>query len=95
MNKYELTIVLDGKTTPAKKKVAQEWVEKLIKIAKGKIVKLDEWGVRDLACRIGKSATGLYLHYTLELESGSVKGIATKLNQEGVVLRHLLIWQGV
>ncbi len=95
MNKYELTLVLDGKTTPAKKKAVQKLIEELIKIAKGKIVKLDEWGVKDLAYRIGKSATGLYLHYILELESGQVKGIATKLSQEGVVLRHLLVWQGV
>jgi len=95
MNKYELTVVLDGKTTPAKKKTFQELLEKLVKIGKGKVVKLDEWGVKNLAYKIGKSATGLYLHYTLELESESVKGIATKLNQEGIVLRHLLIWQGV
>ena len=69
MNKYELTVVLDGKTTPAKKKTFQELLEKLIKNAKGKIVKLDEWGVKNLAYKIGKSATGLYLHYILELES--------------------------
>ena len=91
MNKYELTVVLDGKTTPAKKKTFQELLEKLVKIAKGKIVRLDEWGVKDLAYKIGKTATGLYLHYILELESESVKGIATKLGQEGVVIRHLLI----
>ncbi|MDP3994756.1 MAG: 30S ribosomal protein S6 [bacterium] len=91
MNKYELTVILDGKTTPAKKKTFQELLEKLIKITKGKIVKLDEWGVRDLAYNINKSATGLYLHYNLELESGEVKGLETKLGQEDLVLRHLLI----
>lgn len=95
MQKYELTIVLDGKTTSAKKKTFQELLEKLVKIGKGKIVKLDEWGVKNLAYKIGKSATGLYMHYILELESGQVKGIASKLDQESIVLRHLLIWQGV
>ncbi|MFH1863329.1 MAG: 30S ribosomal protein S6 [bacterium] len=95
MNKYELTVVLDGKTTPAKKKSFQELLEKLVKIGKGKVVKLGEWGVRDLAYKIGKSATGLYLHYVLELEGGQVKGISTKLSQEGVVIRHLLVWQEV
>ena len=91
MNKYELTVVLDGKTAPAKKKALQELLEKLVKMGKGKVVNLDEWGVKDLAYNIGKSTTGLYLHYVLELESGSVKGISTKLVQEGVVIRHLLI----
>ena len=91
MNKYELTVVLDGKTTPAKKKSFQELLEKLVKIGKGKVVKLDEWGVKNLAYKIGKSATGLYLHYILELESGQVKAIATKLGQEGAVIRHLLV----
>lgn len=97
MNKYELTVVLDGKTTPAKKKAFQELLEKLVKIGKGSVLKLDEWGVKDLAypfggkSKMGKSTSGLYLHYVLELESKSVKGISTKLGQEGVVIRHLLI----
>jgi len=91
MQKYELTVVLDGKTIPAKKKAFQELLEKLVKIGKGNVLKLDEWGVKDLAYNIGKFTSGLYLHYVLELESGSVKGISTKLVQEGVVIRHLLI----
>ena len=37
MKDYELTIVLPGKFTPAKKKAVQERIEKLIKTFKGSV----------------------------------------------------------
>ena len=37
--KYELTIVLAEKATPAKKKAVEETIEKLVKVSKGSIVK--------------------------------------------------------
>ena len=91
MQKYELTVVLDGKVTSGKKKKIAETIEKIVTITKGKLGKLEDWGVKDLAFMIGKFSTGLYLHYPLELEELSVSGISAKLNQEGDILRYLLI----
>lgn len=85
MEKYELTLVLDGKATPAKKKKVVEAVEKVVGIVKGKLEKMEDWGV------VG---TGLYLHFPLELETSSVKTISTKINQESEILKYLLIRKG-
>jgi small subunit ribosomal protein S6 len=60
MRNYELTIVLDGKATSAKKKSMAGKIEKLVKDLKGKIVKNDDWGKKDLAYKLGKSDTGVY-----------------------------------
>jgi len=93
--KYELTVVLDGKATAAKKKKITEFIQKAVSLSKGKIEKTDEWGVLDLAYKIGKSGTGVFLHFLLELERSVVKNLTAKLGQEDEIIRHLIVWRGV
>ena len=91
MDKYELTIVLDGKTSPAKKKKITETVEKLVAVSKGKLGKVEDWGEKELAYKIGKSASGIFLHFPLELKAKDVKNISTKLYQERDIIRQLIV----
>lgn len=91
MQSYELTVVISGKATPVKKKQAQEIVEKLVSINKGKIVKVDDWGEIGLAYKIAKNESGNFLHFHLELNPETVGGIDNKLRLEEDVLRFLLI----
>ncbi len=91
MNTYELTLVLDGKTGAAKKKKALENLEKILKIFKGAIKESKEWGVKELAYKIGKSETGLYLFFELELEPSAVKQLNEKLRVDADIIRFLLV----
>jgi ribosomal protein S6 len=91
MNTYELTLVLDGKSAAAKKKKVTESLEKVLKILKGEVKASKDWGVKDLAYKIGKSDTGLYLHFELDLEPNSVKGLTDKLKNDSDIIRHLLV----
>ena len=91
MNKYELTIVISGKSTPAKKKSVGGMIEKLLNTFKGKVEKFDDWGERELAFPIKKNDSGMFLHYIVELEGNSAKSIVQKLNLEEEVLRYLLV----
>ncbi len=91
MNKYELTIVLDGKTGAAKKKKVIETLEKILTVFKGSIKESKEWGVKDLAYKIGKSETGLYLFFELELDPATVKQLNEKLRVDSDIIRYLLI----
>jgi small subunit ribosomal protein S6 len=91
MNKYELTLVLDGKAGAAKKKKVAETLEKLLKIFKGVIKDAKEWGVKELAYKIGKSETGLFLYYEIELDAASVKALNEKLRTDPDLIRYLLI----
>lgn len=88
---YELTLVVDGKTGAAKKKKVVEVLEKTLKIFKGTIKDSKEWGVKELAYKIGKSQTGLYLFFDLELEPTSVKALNDKLRTDEDVLRFLIV----
>jgi len=89
--KYELTIVLVGKITPAKKKAAKELIEKLVKVTKGKVIKSNDWGEKELASTINAESSGNLIHFELELEPESIADLATKLNLEESIARHLLV----
>lgn len=91
MQKYELTLVLDGKGGAAKKKKAEEALEKVIKIFKGAVKTSKEWGVKELAYKLGKSDTGHYLFFELELDPKGVKALNDKLRTDSDILRYLLI----
>ena len=91
MNKYELTLVLDGKAGAPKKKKIIETLEKVLALFKGKITESKDWGVKDLAYKIGKSITGLYLFFELELDPSAVKALNDKLRTDPDLIRFLLI----
>ena len=91
MNKYELTVVLDGKAGAATKKRVTETLEKVLGIFKGVIKESKEWGVKDLAYKIGKSTTGLYLFFELEGDPKVTKSLHDKLRTDPDIIRFLLI----
>jgi small subunit ribosomal protein S6 len=91
MSKYELTLILDPKATLAKKKKVQGIVEKIADQMKGKIIKSDDWGVKDFAYDINKKSSGAYLFFELELDSSSAKSLNEKLRLENEILRYLFV----
>lgn len=91
MNKYELTIILEGKTTSAKKKAVLETLEKTIKLLEGSVSKAEDWGVKELFHEIKKQKEGLYLHLPVELPAKAVKSLEIKLKAEENILRYLIV----
>lgn len=91
MRDYELTIVLGGEASAAKKKSAIEKIEKLVSTLKGKVRKMDEWGKIDLAYPIQKKKSGIFLYFELDLGSSEAKGIPGKLKLESDIIRYLLV----
>ncbi len=91
MNNYELTIVLPGEVSSAKKKAVQERIEKTIKTNDGKVKKTDEWGKIDLSYRIKNEKIGLFIHFDLEIGSKEVKVLRESLRLDNDIIRYLLI----
>lgn len=91
MNKYELTLVVDGKAGAAKKKKVTEILEKMLSLYKGKILSTKDWGVKELAYKIDKSLTGLYTYFEIELDGKGVKALNDKLRVDTDLIRYLLI----
>lgn len=91
MNKYELTLVLDGKAGASTRKKIGETISQITKLFKGAIKEEKEWGVKNLAYKIGKSETGFYLFYELELDGKGSNALNDKLRTDGEILRYLLV----
>jgi len=91
MQKYELTLVLDGKATPAKKKSVRAALEKTISTLKGKVGTVEDWGEKPLAYKIGKSEAGNFMFFPLELDADAAKSLSTRLRQQEEVIRYLLL----
>lgn len=91
MKNYELTLILEGKTTSAKKKSFLEGLDKIVKIFEGKVISVEDWGVKEMFHEIKKQKTGLYLHLNIEMPAKSVKGLETKLRTDDNILRHLIV----
>lgn len=91
MNKYELTVILEAKTTSAKKKAFLESLEKGIKLLEGSVEKAEDWGVKEMFHDIKKNKEGLYLHMPFEMNAKSIKPIEIKLKAMENVLRYLII----
>jgi len=91
MNKYELTVVLPGKSTPAKKKSELEKIEKNIKLLKGSVSKVDDWGKLDLSYKIKGNDGGVFILFTVELNSDTVKKLSDTLKMEEDILRFLIV----
>ncbi len=89
--KYELTIVLPEKATPAKKKAVEETLEKLVKVSKGSIVKKEDLGKINLSYPINKETSSNFSFFELELEPEQVKNLNQKLNLEEEIIRFLLV----
>ena len=91
MNKYELTLVLPGKSTGAKVKTTTASLEKTLSAIKGKILKTEEWGTLELSFKIKGNDSGVFVYFDLELdESGAIK-LRDKLRTEDGLLRYLLV----
>jgi len=82
---------MDGKAGAAKKKSAIESLEKTLKLLKGTIKESKDWGVKELAYKIGKSEMGLYLFFEIELEPAGVKALNDKLKNDPDIIRFLMI----
>jgi small subunit ribosomal protein S6 len=94
MNKYELTIVLDGKATSAKKKAVMDVLEKTVGLLSGKIGTVEDWGVKELTYPINKAENGLFVFVPLELPAEAAKKLTEKIKTENDIIRYLLVRSG-
>ena len=91
MNKYELTMILPGKATPAKVKSVQEKIEKALTSIKGKVIKVQELGKIDLSYKIKGNDAGNFLVFDIELDPEGIKILKDKIRVEEEIIRYLII----
>lgn len=87
---YELTLMTAGELSEADSKKAINQAIKLLPDG-AKIIKEDDWGLRDLAYHIKKNAKGRMTQVLFTSDSMPMKDFNKQLNLEEDILRYLLL----
>ncbi len=88
---YENTIVAKQDLAEKEIKVLREKYNELINNSSGKVIKIEEWGLLNLAYRIKNYKKGFYIHYKFEGNKKTLNEIEKKIKIDGSVIRYLTV----
>jgi len=91
MSFYENTIVAKQDLPTSELKKIKEKYNDLINSNSGKVVKIEEWGLLNLATKIRKYNKGFYIHYKFEGNKKTLNEIDKKVKIDSSIIRHLLV----
>ena len=91
MNCYEHTFIAKQDLPPAQVKTLVDKYSEIIKKNSGKIIKIEEWGLRNLSHAIKNNKKGFYLHIKLEGDGKTVKELEKAENIDMALIRYLTV----
>ena len=91
MSFYENTIVAKQDLPKSELEKIKEKYTTLINNNKGKVLKIEEWGLMNLSRKIKKYNKAFYIHYKFEGSSDTLKEINKKIKVDGSIIRYLIV----
>ena len=91
MNCYEHTFITKQDLPPSQAKALVNKYEDIIKKYSGKIVKLEEWGLRNLSHIIKNNKKGFYFHIKFEGIGKTIEELEKAENIDEVLIRYLTV----
>ena len=88
---YENTIVAKQDLAEKDLKLIRSKYNELINNSSGKVVKIEEWGLLNLATKIKKYNKGFYIHYKFEGNGNTLDEMNKKLQIDSSVIRYLTV----
>ena len=88
---YENTIVAKQDLAEKELKTIKDKYNKLINSSSGKVIKIEEWGLLNLANKIKNYKKGFYIHYKFEGNNKTLNEIENKVKIDGSIIRHLTV----
>ena len=88
---YENTIIAKQDLAENELKAIKEKYNKLINETSGKVIKIEEWGLRKLSNKIKNFNKGFYIHYKFEGTRDTLTEIENKVKIDSFVIRHLTV----
>ena len=88
---YENTIVAKQDLGEREIKSIKEKYNELINNSSGKVVKIEEWGLLNLANKIKNYRKGFYIHFKFEGSNETLNEIDKKIRVDSSILRHLTV----
>ena len=91
MSFYENTLVAKQDLPASELKKIKEKYNDLINSNSGKVVKIEEWGLLNLATKIRKYNKGFYIHFKFEGSKNTLNEINKKIKIDGSIIRYLIV----
>ncbi len=91
MSFYENTLVAKQDLGKAELEKIKEKYNNLINKNSGKVIKIEEWGLLNLARKIKRYKKGFYIHYKFEGNKETLNEINKKIKIDSSIIRHLVV----
>ena len=88
---YENTIVAKQDLAEKELKTTKEKYNEIINSSSGKVIKIEEWGLLNLANKIKNYKKGFYIHYKFEGNKNTLNEVEKKIRVDGTIIRHLTV----
>ncbi len=88
---YENTIVAKQDLAIKDLKTIKDKYNELINNSSGKVIKIEEWGLLNLAKKIKNYRKGFYIHYKFEGNRNTLNEIEKKIKIDGSIIRYLTV----
>ena len=91
MNCYEHTIIVKQDLQESESKSLVEKYQNIINKNSGKIIKIEDWGLRNLSRSIKNNRKGFYFHLKLEGIGKTIEELEKAENIDNMLLRFLTV----
>jgi len=91
MSFYENTLVAKQDLGKPELEKIKEKYNDIINNNSGKVIKIEEWGLLNLARKIKRYKKGFYIHYKFEGSKETLNEINKKIKIDSSIIRHLVV----
>ena len=91
MNCYEHTLIAKQDLSETQTKILINKYHDIINKNQGKILKTEEWGLRNLSYEIKKNKKGFYFHFKIEGSGNTVDALETAEKIDKTLIRFLTV----
>ena len=88
---YENTIIAKQDLAEKELKTIKDKYNELINSSSGKVIKIEEWGLLNLANKIKNYKKGFYIHFKFEGNNKTLDEMEKKIKVDATVIRHLTV----
>ena len=88
---YENTIVAKQDLAEKELQTLKDKYNELINKSSGKVIKIEEWGLLNLANKIKNYKRGFYIHYKFEGNANTLNEIEKKIKLDNSIIRYLTV----
>ena len=88
---YENTIIAKQDLTEKDLKIVTDKYNEIINSSSGKVVKVELWGLLNLANKIKNYKKGFYIHYKFEGNNKTLQEIDKKIKVDPAIIRYLTV----